>query len=112
MTTELNIFRSLEFIKDKAPHYAKSKADRVYLDEFKKTKLALCMKAAEARGINTISGQEREAYADPNYQVVLEGLREAVEKEETLRWQIVSAQAAIEVWRTMESTKRAEARNL
>lgn len=109
---EINIFRSLEFINSQAPVYARAKAERVYLEEFRKSKKALLMRAAEAAGHKSAAAQEREAYADEEYIDLLAGLKQAVEAEETLRWRIVAAQAAIEVWRTKESTRRAESRVL
>lgn len=109
---EFNVFRALDFIRDHAPDYAKAKADRIYLEEFRKTKKALCMKSAEAGGVSAVSAQERDAYADPAYALLLEGLRAAVEEEERLRWLIVGAQAKIEVWRTIEANRRAEAKHL
>ena len=110
--TEFNIFKALDFIRDSAPAYAKAKAERIYLEEFRKTKKALCMKAAEMGGVAAISAQERDAYADPEYQALLKGLRDAVAEEERLRWLIVGAQAKIEVWRTIEANRRAEAKNV
>jgi hypothetical protein len=56
--------------------------------------------------------QEREAYAHADYMALLDGLRVAVEQEESLRWLIVGAQAKIEVWRTIEANRRAEAKTL
>ena len=109
---EINIFRSLDFIRDNAPVYAKAKADRVYLEQFRKTRKALGMRAAELAGHKSAVVQEREAYADQEYMQLLEGLREAVEVEERLRWMITAAQAKIEVWRTLESTRRIEAKVL
>lgn len=114
MTTEseINIFRSLDFIRDNAPAYAKAKSERIYLEEFRKSKKALCMRTAELAGHKTAAMQEREAYADPEYLAVLDGLRAAVEEEERLRWLIVGAQAKIEAWRTIEANRRAEAKTL
>jgi len=109
---EINIFRALDFIRDNAPAYAKAKAERIDLDEFRKTKKALCMKTAEVRGTTAISAQERDAYADTEYGELLLSLRTAVEEEERLRWLIVGAQAKIEVWRTIEANRRAEAKTL
>ena len=109
---EINIFRSLDFIRDNAPVYAKAKADRVYLEQFRKTRKALGMRAAELAGHKSAAVQEREAYVDQEYMQLLEGLREAVEVEERLRWMITAAQAKIEVWRTLESTRRIEAKTL
>lgn len=106
--SEINIFRCLDFIRDAAPDYAKAKAARVYLEQFRKTQKALCMRAAEQAGKNSAVIQEREAYADPSYISILEGLREAVEQEELLRWRLTAAQAKISSWQTIEATKRLE----
>lgn len=86
-----------------APLYAKAKSERVYLEEFRKSKKALLMQAAP--GI-AIAAQEREAYAHPEYMELLCALRDAVEKEEAMRWTMVAAQARIEVWRSQEATNR------
>lgn len=109
---EINIFRSLDFIRDNAPAYAKAKSERIYLEEFRKSKKALLMRAAEIAGHKTGAAQEREAYAHDEYMALLEGLRAAVEQEEALRWLIVGAQAKIEAWRTIEANRRAEAKTL
>lgn len=109
---QIKIFAALDFIKNNAKPYAIAKAQRIHLEEYRKTKKALCMKTAERAGHNTAAAQEREAYADPDYAELLDGLKEATEKEETLRWLIVAAQASIEVWRTIEANKRAEAKVL
>jgi hypothetical protein len=110
--SEINIFRSLDFIRDNAPAYAKAKSERVYLEEFRKSKKALLMRDAESAGHKSAVAQEREAYADPAYMQLLDGLRVAVEQEEALKWLIVGAQAKIEVWRTIEANRRAEAKTL
>lgn len=109
---EINIFRSLDFIRDNAQAYAKAKSERIYLEEFRKTKKALLMQAAEGQGHKSAAAQEREAYAHSEYMALLDGLREAVEEEERLRWLMVAAQAKIEAWRTLESTRRVEARTV
>ncbi len=109
---EFNLFKALDFIRDNAPAYAKAKAERIYLEEFRKTKKALCMAKALARGIEAANAQEREAYADPEYIQILEALKVAVEEEERLRWLIVAAQAKIECWRSIEASRRAEAKTL
>lgn len=103
---EISIFKCLDFIRDNAPAYAKAKAQRIFLEEWRKSKKAICMKAAESKGFAAIGAQEREAYADPDYQQVLEALRAAIEEEESLRWLLVGAQAKIEVWRSTEASNR------
>lgn len=110
--SEINVFRALDFIRDQAPAYAKAKSERIYLEEFRKSKKALLMRGAEMRGHKAAVTQEREAYADPEYIELLQALQAAVESEETLRWRMVAAQARIEAWRTISASQRAEARTL
>jgi hypothetical protein len=80
------------------------------LEEFRKSKKALLMKVAELAGKKSAASQEVEAYAHPEYISLLKALRDAVEREELARWRMVACQAAIEVWRSQESTSRAEGR--
>jgi hypothetical protein len=110
--SEISIFKALDFIRDNAPKYAKAKSERVYLEEFRKSKKAMLMQEAEINGHKSAVAQEREAYAHADYMALLDGLRVAVEQEESLRWLIVGAQAKIEVWRTIEANRRAEAKTL
>ncbi len=89
--------------------YAKAKSDRVYLEEFRKSKKCILMKEAH-RSDPKLSGaaQEREAYAHKDYLEIIEGLRDAVEIEELCRWKLKMFEMRMDVWRTKESTKRAE----
>ena len=87
--------------------FAEAKAHRVFLEEYRKSQKAMLMKAAQSDGrAKTAAGAEIEAYADPAYVQMLEGLQAAVEKEEALRWGLVSAQARIDVWRSQEASNR------
>lgn len=94
---------AMEQIWKLAPQYAKAKAEASYIEEFRKSKKALLMQAS---GQTVISAQERDAYAHPEYVALLDGYRAAIEQAEALRWRLVAAQAAIEIWRTTESTNR------
>jgi hypothetical protein len=97
-------------IRDKAPAYGEAKAQRVYLEEYKRTKRALLMKDALRLGIESAAAQEREAYADPAYHQLLKGLAVAIEAEETLKWEMESARLDIEIFRTREATNRMQDR--
>jgi hypothetical protein len=93
----------LQRMHDAAPQYAKAKANRVYMEEFRKTLKAQLMKAC---GVDAIGAQEREAYAHVDYLKHLEALRAAVHEEEHQRWRLVYAQAAIDVWRSQNASNR------
>jgi hypothetical protein len=98
--------QAAQTIRDKAPAFGEAKAQRVYLEEFRKSKKALLMKDALTLGIEAANAQEREAYAHPSYQQLIRGLAEAIEKEETLKWEIEAARLDIEIWRSREATNR------
>lgn len=98
-------------IRDKASAYGEAKAQRVYLEEFRKTKKALLMKDALKLGVEAANAQEREAYADPAYHQLIKGLATAIEKEETLKWEIEAARLDIEIWRSREATNRTQDRS-
>jgi hypothetical protein len=98
---------AVDYMLKAAPEYAKAKAERVYLEEFRKSKKALLM---QEHSTKPIGAQEREAYAHPEYIGLLAALRVAVESEETARWKLVAAQARVEVWRSQEASARAQDR--
>ena len=85
--------------------YAKAKAERIYMEEYRKSLKAIIMKRSLESSVNA---QEREAYSDPEYTGWLKKLQIAIEVEEQLRWEMVAAQARVEVWRSQEASSRAE----
>jgi hypothetical protein len=99
-------YKAIEFILEQAPKFAQAKAQRMYLEEFRKTKKALLMKEALARGIDSAVAQEREAYAHYEYQELLLGLQVAIEKEETLKWKLTAAQMKSDIWRSEQASER------
>lgn len=105
--TDIDIHKVLDFMRDNAKLFAQAKAERVYLEEMRKSKKAILMQQAELAGFKTSATQEREAYASIEYISLLDGLKSAVEREESLRWMLVSAQAKAEVWRSLEASNRA-----
>ena len=94
---------AIDYIIKHSKEYAKAKADVTYLSEFRKTKKALCFQNSMK---NTMAEKEADAYANPEYQAVLDGLKKAVERAETLRWMLIAAQARIDVFRTQEASNR------
>ena len=106
---DIDIFETLEYIKRTAPKYAKAKSDRIFCEEFRKTKKAQVMSRYIGEPVNA---QERYAYADPEYIEVIEGLRAAIALEEEYRWKLIAAQALVEVWRSLSANQRAEAKVL
>ena len=85
--------KAIQYLIDTAPLYAKAKADRMYLEEFRKSRKAQLMANA---GTEVLGKQETYAYAHADYIEILEGIREAVQKEETYRWMMTAAHAKVE----------------
>ena len=104
------IERRLQELRETAKKYAAAVAQKEYLEEFKKSKLAMLMKKHERDGFKTTAAQEREARADADYLGLLDGLKVATEAAEGLRWELKIAEIGAEVWRTKESSRRAERR--
>jgi hypothetical protein len=97
--------KAVDHIITHAQQFADSKAKRVFLEEFRKSKKALLMK----QSLETALGaQERDAYAHPEYIALLKGLREAVAIEEKLRWDLIAAQSRVDIWRTEQANLRLE----
>jgi cytochrome c biogenesis protein ResB len=97
--------KAIQFLIDTAPLYAKAKADRMFLEEFRKSRKA---QLASQAGTEVLGKQETFAYAHADYIEILEGIRQAVEREERFRWLMTAAQARIEVWRTEQYSARME----
>ena len=95
--------RNLRRMHEYGPLYAQAKANRLHIEEYRKSLKAQLMKAS---GESAIAAQERDAYAHPDYIAFLAGYKAAVEEEDTLRWRLLTAQAAIEVYRTLEASNR------
>ena len=108
MNEEISPFKALDFIRDHALSYAEAKANVIYMTEYRKTIKALLMNESDAK---TESAKESYAYAHLSYQQHLEALRQSISEAERLRWLLIAAETKIEVWRSLESSARAEGKS-
>lgn len=106
--SEINPNKAIEYIIENAPKFAQAKAERVFIENFLRTIKSRLMNQEEG----TLGNKEAHAYAHPDYEAQLQGLKVATEKEEHLKYMLLAAQARIDVWKTTEYTKRAEIKNL
>lgn len=102
MSEDIDIFKCLDYIRDNAPAYAQAKATRLHLEQYRKSLKALKMN--QSKGAQHI--RESFAYADPEYIVLLENYKNAVEEETKLLYLMKCAEDKIEVWRTMQANNR------
>lgn len=99
---------AVDFIIKNAKKFAAAKAQRRYLEEFRKTKKAMLMAQCDAKASNA---REEYAYAHPEMQQLIEGLRDAIAVEETLLWKLKAAEISTEVWRSQEASNRNQDRS-
>ena len=105
MSEDRDPHKAVDYILLNGKRFAKAKAERCYIEEYRKSLKAILMK----RSMETaIGAQEREAYAHPEMVQLLEGLKAAVEIEEKLKWDITAAELRVEIWRTEQANNRAE----
>lgn len=102
---EDDVEKALCFLRDNARKAAQAKAERIYMEEYRKTVKAEIMREAMSE---SLGGQESRAYSDSRYVQHLKGMREAIEADEYFRWMMIAAQAKIEAWRTQQANMRAE----
>jgi len=109
MTIEdISPFKALDFMRDNAKKYAQAKADVIYMTEYRKSLKAMLMAESDAK---TESAKETFAYSDNRYIKHLDAIRQAIATAEELRWKLIAAEAKIEVWRSLESSARAEGKS-
>ncbi len=101
--TDDEIDKALDYLRDNARDAAQAKANRVYVEEYRKVIKAQLMKE---HGAMSAVLQEREAYSDPRYSTHLDAIREAVESDEHHRFLRGAADAKIQAWRTQSSNLR------
>jgi hypothetical protein len=102
---EVDPHEAVDYILIHGKRFAKARAERTYIEEYRKSLKAILMKSS---GEKVIAAQERDAYAHHDYLQLLDGLRAAVEVEEKLRWDLIGAQARVEIFKVQEYTKRQE----
>jgi hypothetical protein len=103
MINDAKLEKVLDWLTASAKPAAQARANRIYVEEYRKTLKALLMQRSE---LPSVAAQEVAAYAHPEYQEHLKALREAVEQDETYRWRLTAAEASIEIWRSENANRR------
>lgn len=108
MITDNQAEAANDYIRDNAVDYAEAKAQRVYLEEFRKSKKALLFSQCPCNPGDKVTVAEREnyAYSHPEYVEILHGLQAAVEKEEEIRWRMKAAELKINLFQTQQASNR------
>lgn len=103
IVSDANVEDALKALPIRTEEFAAAKAERVYLDEMRKSLKAILMKESSE---SSAAAQERDAYAHERYQDHLKQIRQAVLEEETARGKMKRCEHAIEIWRTQSANRR------
>lgn len=103
MISDQDIERAVDWLRDNAETAAKNRAQRIYLEEFRKSLKAQIMAEHLAE---PFAAQERYAYEDVRYLNHLEALKVAIYEDERGRFLRSAADAKIEAWRTQQANER------
>ena len=101
--TKDDAIRARNTIAEKGSQLGKASADKSYLKEFLKSKLAILMSESTE---TTMSGKEMYAKAHPDYIALLHGIKIAEQEEITLKWELDCAKITIEIYRTESANNR------
>lgn len=103
MITDSDVEKALMFMRTEASKHAQAKADRIHIEQFRKSKKGLLMGDCEE---TTMAAKEAWAYAHPEYIELLDGLKVAIQIEEEALWKMRAAQLTVEVYRTQQANAR------
>jgi len=110
----MNIEQRMQQLRDLAKQRAKSKAQKEYLEHFRKSQLAILKKeyAVVKDGAKFMypssASQDDQARADHRYLETLTGLKIATEEYEYMNWELKIAEMGAGLWQTKQANERAE----
>jgi hypothetical protein len=93
----------LEKMEQAIKQYSKAKAERVYIEQFLKSKKAILMHCST---LEKIGAKEAYALAHPEYLQLLDGLKAAVEIEEKAKWCLERLKIESDLFRTVQANDR------
>lgn len=102
MITTQEIEKALHFLVNSASEAGQNRANRIYLEEYRKSLKAQIMSQYQELPVNA---QEREAYKNVEYIEHLDAMKSAIQEDEKMRFLIEAAKVKISVWQTMEKMK-------
>src|SRR5437870_3205673 len=102
MVSDEALEKALDYLRDTADEAAKSRATRLYLDDYSRVLKATIMAEHLAEPVNA---QERYAFSDLRYKNHLETLKQAIFDDEKARFLREAAAVKIEVWRSQQANE-------
>lgn len=97
--------KALDFIRFKADEAAEAESHLNFLIDYKKVIIANEMQKHIDK---PLAAQEREAYASKAYLENIKGIEAARERHVFFSWKKLAAASTLDVWRSLNATKRNE----
>lgn len=104
MISDLEIEKAVDYLRDNATKAAQARANRIYLEEFRKTIKAEIMRENPKESLGS---QEAMAYSHDRYRQHLLVMKDAIQQDEYMKWMLAAAQAKISAWQTENANNRA-----
>lgn len=101
--TDSELFESLEFLRDEDKKISDARAKRIIIEEGRKHLKAKLINKSESK---SFTQKEQDAYSDPEYRKLLDGLRVAIAEDEHYRLLVDYHKARIEIWRSQSANDR------
>lgn len=103
MIPEDEVERAVQWLVENADKAAQARANREYMDEYRKSLRAQIM--AENTD-QPLAAQERDAMRDQRYRDHLDAFRIAVQEDERMRWLRIAAETKVSVWQSQQRAAR------
>lgn len=104
MITDEKVEAAVDFLRTNGTKAAKAKAERIYVEEYRKVVKAQLMRE---RMSEPLGGQESFAYSEQRYIDHLKVVRDAIQEDTAHHWAMKAAEATLEAWRTQQANERA-----
>lgn len=98
---------ALHFLHDSAAEAGKAKAEATYMTRYRKIVLARLKRDSTEK---SDAARETWARAHPEYEAACVAEYAAIERQESLYWQRVAAEATLDGWRTKNANQRGAGR--
>lgn len=102
--TDDEVDDALDYLKQNAQGAAQARANRIYMEEYRKVVKAELMMESNRKAHNA---REEYAYANADYKKHLTAMRQAILEDERHRFLLSAKQAILDAWRTQSATERA-----
>lgn len=103
MITDDEAEKAVDYIRDHAKSAARAKAERVYMEEYRKVVRSQIMRENKDQ---PLGAQEAIAQSDPRYDEHLKAMLHAIERDEYERWMLTAAEAKVSAWQTQSRNAR------